>query len=156
MRLSVAFLAALSPFLFACDKKTPAPLVESMVVGELARPDSVLRVCFGDDSGSAIVFSDLLTAEETGDVSGVELHLWIDTTGNWRGTSRVATGELGPPTSLLLTDRVTGGDSIRFGFLTGLSDTAFFVGTASCESLTGRWTLYGTVVQESKTFHRAR
>lgn len=93
-----------------------------------------------------LVFSDVVTADETYDATGTEVSLWRDG-GAWAGAVREAEGELGTPRPFesLAFDAGTGAITLAYG--NGAGDVFRFAGTLSCRSLSGRWRLYDHEVE---------
>jgi hypothetical protein len=105
--------------------------------------------------GDTLLFSDLSKSEETGDVSGAEFALTRDTTGTWRGTVRLARGQLGEarPLDSLVIDSIGGAIHLQYS-RGGSGAPALVDGRIVCDSIYGRWTPFPNDVVAHKTYWR--
>jgi len=104
-------------------------------------------------AGDTVRYGRLRTSEETGDVSGMVVSLWLDTAGRWRGDVRVATGELGRPVPL--SEVAVAKDEGQINFSAGSGgDTRRFRGRISCDSIWGTEVLFGGLDSTTRSYPR--
>lgn len=104
-------------------------------------------------AGDTLRYGRLRTSDETGDVSGLVVALWIDAAGSWRGEIRVAAGELGGPVPLSDVAVLKGEGQVSYSAGSG-GDTRRFRGKISCDSIWGTEVLFGGLDSTKRSYPR--
>lgn len=104
-------------------------------------------------AGDTVRYGRLRTSEETGDLSGVMVSVWIDRAGSWRGDVRVAAGELSGPVPLSEIAVSKNEGHISYSAGSG-GDTRRFRGRITCDSIWGTEVLFGGLDSTNRSYPR--
>jgi len=124
---------------------------QQQTVGDLP---AVATGCPDVAVGDTLVFSDVRSVEQTGDLSGFQFALIRGDTG-WGGVSREAAGELGPPMPLVEVTIEAASRATAFVVPNG-PDSSRFSGTMSCDSLFGWFKAYRSTPARWSVYRRVR
>ncbi len=138
--------------LTVCDTKPQHDRVDA-AAGAVTSTSSRTTSCL-QSPGDSVVFSDVIEAEVTGDLSGFEFTL-VRTVEGWSGFSREATGEFGGVGALVSLMLDTLDHRVEFA-LPSAVDTAYFRGHLSCDSLWGLFTAYPSRPPRAKVYPRVK
>ena len=151
---SIRLLSAVSLLVAACACRRTAPPVGGTVTGEVPKDATAPASC-GVGSGDSLIFSNLVAAPGTEDVSGFQISL-RPSTPVWTGSFRIAEGELGRVNHDfvdLRLDVARGTISFR---LPEDGDTSSYSGTFRCDSLSGEFHPYTGKPPIEITFRRVQ
>lgn len=121
------------------------------MAGELSE---VSNGCARATGADTLIFSDVRSAHQTGDLSGFQFALTLSGA-SWTGFSREATGELGAPQPLVELSVDVASGATAFAVPNG-PDSSRFSGTMSCDSLFGWFKAYRSTPGRWSVYRRIR